>query len=195
MRTLHITVNNKIATYLTRDGNIVCGNSDYQIVFAFDSEWDAHEEKVARFIWNGKYIDVAFTGDTVTVPVLANTELLKVGVYAGELNTTTSAEIGCKLSILCEHGADEVEYQEVNGKIEYRLPLAKVEDEGKVLTVKGGKWVVAPINPVPIEISTEAEMTALLETAEVGAVYKYVGETTELYENGAIYIVTEEVSE
>lgn len=44
-------------------------------------------------------------------------------------------------------------------------------------------------SPSPIEIPTEAEMTALLETAEIGSVYKYTGETTDTYENGALYIV------
>lgn len=43
---------------------------------------------------------------------------------------------------------------------------------------------------LPIEISTEAEMTALLETATVGSIYKYIG-TTGTYENGALYIVEE----
>lgn len=47
-------------------------------------------------------------------------------------------------------------------------------------------------SPLPIEISTEAEMTALLSTAEVGSVYKYTGETTDTYENGALYVVEEE---
>lgn len=46
-------------------------------------------------------------------------------------------------------------------------------------------------NPLPIEVSTEAEMNALLETAEVGSVYKYTGETTDTYENGALYVVEE----
>jgi hypothetical protein len=41
------------------------------------------------------------------------------------------------------------------------------------------------------EVSTEAEMTALLSTAEVGAIYKYTGETTDTYENGALYVVEE----
>lgn len=41
---------------------------------------------------------------------------------------------------------------------------------------------------LPIEVATEAEMTALLETAEVGSVYKYTG-TTGTYENGALYVV------
>lgn len=47
-----------------------------------------------------------------------------------------------------------------------------------------------PDSPLPIEISTEEEMTALLETAEIGSVYKYVG-TTGIYENGALYVVEE----
>ena len=46
-------------------------------------------------------------------------------------------------------------------------------------------------SPLPIEISTEAEMTALLNTAEVGSIYKYVG-TTGAYENGALYVVEED---
>ncbi len=44
---------------------------------------------------------------------------------------------------------------------------------------------------LPIEVATEAEMTALLSTAEVGAIYKYTGETTDTYENGALYVVEE----
>lgn len=47
-------------------------------------------------------------------------------------------------------------------------------------------------SPLPIEVSTEAEMTALLKTAEVGSVYKYTGETTATYEYDALYIVSEE---
>lgn len=43
---------------------------------------------------------------------------------------------------------------------------------------------------VPIEVLTEAEMTALLETAGVGSVYKYGG-TSGTYESGTLYIVEE----
>lgn len=44
---------------------------------------------------------------------------------------------------------------------------------------------------LPIEVSTEAEMTALLTSGEVGGVYKYTG-TTGTYENGALYVLEEE---
>ena len=43
---------------------------------------------------------------------------------------------------------------------------------------------------IPKEIATEAEMDKLLEVAEIGSVYKYVGVTGK-YESGSIYIVEE----
>ena len=43
-------------------------------------------------------------------------------------------------------------------------------------------------SPLPIEVTTEAEMTALLEAPVVGGIYKYTG-TTGAYENGALYVV------
>ena len=101
-RILHVSVNNKIATYRQRDGVIVCGNSDYQIQFTFDSEWGGFEKKTARFVWNGRRHDEEFTGDTCNVPIIQNATEVKVGVYAGNLSTTTPAVIGCYRSILCE---------------------------------------------------------------------------------------------
>ena len=87
---------------------IVCGNSDYTITFAFDAEWDQVSEKTARFsyIRRGQrlYHDVQFTGDTVTVPAVYGARELLVGVYSGDLVTTTSARIPCEKSIICEGG-------------------------------------------------------------------------------------------
>ena len=48
--------------------------------------------------------------------------------------------------------------------------------------------VEATDSPLPTEVSTEAEMTALLTSGEVGGVYKYTG-TTGTYENGALYVL------
>ena len=101
MRTLHVVVKNKIATYIGRDGHIVCGNSDYSLNFTFDTEWDDVDEKTARFIWNGRYLDVEFTGNECLVPIINNASEVTVGVYAGELTTTTPAFIPCEKSILC----------------------------------------------------------------------------------------------
>lgn len=100
---IKITVRDKVAT---GDGSrIVCGNSDYMAVFSFDEEWAAYDVKTARFVYPGReYIDVIFEGNTCPVPVLHNTIGVKVGVFAGELHTTTSAWFDCKKSVLCDSG-------------------------------------------------------------------------------------------
>ena len=101
MKNLNISVVDKIAKYLQRDGEIVCGNRDYQITFTFDAEWDVYPTKTARFIWNGQFWDEVFQGNICPVPILTNTTSVTVGVYAGDISTTTPAFITCKRSILC----------------------------------------------------------------------------------------------
>lgn len=57
------------------------------------------------------------------------------------------------------------------------------------VTVQG---VTVESTSTPVEISTETEMNAVLTNAtgvSIGSVYKYVGPTTETYENGALYII------
>ena len=102
MKDLHIMVADKIATYHQRDGEIVCGNSDYQIVFTFDDEW-AGKTKTARFRWGGENHDVKFTGTTCTVPIITDATSVIVGVFADDLSTTPVV-IPCKRSILCTGG-------------------------------------------------------------------------------------------
>lgn len=101
---LHVAVVDKIATFRQRDGVIVCGNKGYRVKFTFDSEWDGLTVKTARFKYNGRVVDVPFEGDTVAVPKIRNTTSLSVGVFVGDLQTTTPALIPCKKSILCSDG-------------------------------------------------------------------------------------------
>lgn len=96
---------------------IVCGNSDYHISFNFDSEWDAYDIKTARFIWNGQKADVVFTGNVCDVPVIKNATICAVGVFAGDLRTTTPALIACNKSILCSEGAPADPMPEVYAQI------------------------------------------------------------------------------
>ena len=92
--------------------SIVCGNSGYSIQFVFDSEWDAGSNKTARFVYVQKgalkFQDVDFTGNTVDVPVLAGIREVMVGVYAGDLRTTTPARIPCEYSILCPDAQEQI---------------------------------------------------------------------------------------
>ena len=105
---IQVNVTNKHAQVLGTP-TIVCGNSDYKIQFTFDGEWNTGAAKTARFVYmNGgsvDYTDVVFTGDTVDVPILSNTRTVRVGVFEGDLHTTTPAVIPCELSIRCGTGA------------------------------------------------------------------------------------------
>lgn len=103
MRTIKVIVENKIAR-LAEECCIVCGNSDYFIEFEFDEEWSEHSIKTARFAFRDKIIDVVFEGSTVNVPILEKTKIVSVGVFAGDLITTTPVKIDCELSILCGGG-------------------------------------------------------------------------------------------
>ena len=98
MPEIRITVREKTAT-LSVPATLVCGNSDYTVRFLFDSEWDAYIAKTAEFrFWRDgerKRAEVLFEGDTVSVPILRDIDEVEIGVYAGDLHTSTPARVPC----------------------------------------------------------------------------------------------------
>ena len=140
------------------------------------------------------------------------------GKFLG-LSTTSGAtapDDGCSVgSTIKFEGLDDAYYYIVEGEaqpekdntkttITYKGEVIASLSSGQTATLPcSGKKMVSDLeviasqaadSPLPIEVATEDEMNALLETAEVGAVYKYTG-TTGTYENGALYVVEEEVSQ
>lgn len=50
-------------------------------------------------------------------------------------------------------------------------------------------------SPLPIEVKTAEEMNTILRLAtdeSIGAVYKYVGDESDVYDTGELYIITQE---
>ena len=99
MPEINIMIKNKIAT---KSNNVtyICDNSDYVINFDFDDEWDAYDTKTARFAYGGQYTDIVFVGNRCNVPVITNTYAFHIGVFAGDLHTTTPVRVPCRKSIL-----------------------------------------------------------------------------------------------
>lgn len=94
-----IEIKDKIATCLT-ELPVVCGNADYVVDFAFDEEWNEHEVKTAIFVVNGKATPQVFAGNVCPIPVIQNTLIVWVGVFAGTvddgtLSTSTPALVKC----------------------------------------------------------------------------------------------------
>lgn len=103
MKTINVSIRDKIAV-AEKDALYICGNSDFVIAFDFDDEWAGYEYKTARFVFNDTYADVVFSGNECAAPVISNTYNFIVGVYAGDLHTTTPAYVAAKKSILCDSG-------------------------------------------------------------------------------------------
>ena len=126
MQILKININNKIPT-AAENYIIVCGNSDYVINFAFDEEWNSHPLKTAQFNYlsDGKLnsVPVIFEGSECAVPVLKNTSYVEIGVFAGNLQTTSILTIPCRRSILCKTGTPPAPENDV-----YSVILKKVDE-------------------------------------------------------------------
>lgn len=162
---INITVKNKIVS-APADVEIVCGNSNYTIEFDFDEEWASVEKKTARFKWTkndeSKHKDVEFTGNTVSIPILTDIRSVYVGVYAGDLQTTTPLRIKCKRSILCGDTSAEdvspdvwVQLLEENDQQDSRLD--KLEESAAAVDDKILDTLVA-FEVAPVLLDTDGAM-------------------------------------
>lgn len=109
MDNIVIRIRNRYAQLMTKS-YIVNGNTSYIVEFDFDSEWDGLEEKTARFVYCDergarRWIDMPIENGTCHVPRLERIDQVEVGVYAGNIRTTTGAMIPCIWSILCYKGS------------------------------------------------------------------------------------------
>lgn len=106
MPNIEILVRNRIAR-ANYGERIVSNNTDYTVTFDFDEEWEA-TDRVARFEIEDGYVDVPFSGNSVCAPCLpATARQVNIGVYAGELHTTSAATVTVIPSVL---GGSKIEY-------------------------------------------------------------------------------------
>lgn len=171
MRTINVMVRDKIASEV---GDIVyiCGNSDYIINFDFDAEWDAYGVKTARFVHNGTYTDVVFTGNQCAMPVIHKAYGIFVGVYAGDLRTTTPAHIPSAASILSAEGTPAAPPDDVYAQITALCNEAVAEAKSVREDADAGKFNGAPgkTPEAGVDYFTEADKQAIAAEAakEVG---------------------------
>lgn len=137
---IEIIIREKIARTVDKHAFAVCGNSDYTVKFDFDSEWDSYETKTARFKYNGSYTDVPFSGDTCPMPVITNAYRVEIGVYAGELRTSSPALLPLRRSILDGNETESEPSQEIKDNLDKMLAgkidkAQGVENAGMILGV------------------------------------------------------------
>lgn len=154
---INVEVRNRMAATTGRP-YIVCGNSDYVIAFSFDSEWDAYNEKTAVFAFVKcgvrSTIEVPFSGAACYAPVLSGIDRVEIGVYAGQIRTTTPAIVPCRLSISDYTSEETTPKTDVFNDIMEQIALSPMpelaDDEYFVMTLEGdyvttieGDYVIA----------------------------------------------------
>lgn len=143
MHIINIAVRDKIATYVG-DTYYICGNKDYVVHFDLDAEWDGYETKTARFVYGGNIVDKVFEGNECPIPRISNVCVIEVGVFAGDLKTTTPAHVPAKKSILCSGGVPADPTPDVYNQIMERLnglAPATTEPHHQLVTDRDGKML------------------------------------------------------
>lgn len=147
MKDIRISIRDKISTNVNHD-TYVCGNSDYRIVFDFDAEWEAHPVKTARIKYSGVYQEVVFTGNVCDFPLIHDTRMISVGVYAGNLSTTTPAIITAYRSILSGDEAHTEPTEDVYNQLVGLVEAGAVRGEQGP---KGDAFTYADFTPEQLE--------------------------------------------
>jgi hypothetical protein len=117
---LNIEVRDKIATFKSKNFNLVGGNSDYDVVFDFDEDWENYSAKTAVFVFGkGKPVYQVFEGNVCEGVEIYNSTMCLIGVFAGDIKTTTPAMVDCVYrSILDEaNGTPEPPSEDVYNQI------------------------------------------------------------------------------
>lgn len=148
-----------------------------------------------KITYNGKTTELA-DGYIATLPCKDYKMETDVVVEAPEeyVPTLQAKEVTANGTVTADEGYDGLSQVIVNVPSEEpTLEDITITENGEY-TPSGDGYSKVTVNveaedsPLPIEVSTEAEMTALLESGEVGGVYKYTG-TSGTYENGALYVL------
>lgn len=120
MPTIDIIIRDKTASAVNPPC-IVCGNSDYNVKFDFDDEWQAHNNKIGVFAYNrcGEWRseNVLFEGDTCPVPALHGVRSVWIGVTAGDVRTSTPADVPCRMGATDFSDAPEKPSEDIWGQI------------------------------------------------------------------------------
>ena len=106
MKEIHVSVRDGEA-FQTDHTTYIAGDGEFWVAFDLDEGWSGYPAKVARFQTESGYQDVMFRGERCHVPVFTYAQKLEVGLYAGNVRTTTPARIFVRPGIRSVWGAPE----------------------------------------------------------------------------------------
>ena len=192
-RIIEISVKDRIA-WQTNRTEYICDNNGFEVNFDFDSEWEGVEPKTARFTHGENYTDVVFMGNRCPVPVITDATKMQVGVFAGNLQTTTPVTIICKNSILCGDGVPADPTPDVYTQImEVIVPEAAEKAEKSAKAAENAKTVAESAANEATKVAQGIPQTvenALKQAKESGKFDGEKGEPGEKGDPGEDYVLT-----
>ncbi len=127
MKEIHISVREGIASQTDHTAYIT-GDGEYWALFDLGEEWEDQPLRTARFQTEGSYVDVIFRGNKCRMPVFTYARKLEVGLFAGNVRTTTPARIFLREGIRSAWGSPEPPAPNV-----YDQLMEVLEDSGVTL--------------------------------------------------------------
>ena len=187
---IEINVIDKVATVIGTPV-IICGNTDYKLSLTFDAEWGEQAIKTARFVYirdgEVKNVDVPFDGAQVEVPKLHNTKEVYIGIYAGDLYTTTPARVPCTQSIRCMAAEPEAPlpnmYDQIIAMLNAGIDPGSVKYVAQELTDAQKAQACANIGAIPPTRMVNGKALSgdiSLSASDVGAAPAYTYGTEEI---------------
>lgn len=102
-----IKVTDKVPEIVSGPPYVVCGNSDYTVVWQLDEEWAQFEHRTMQVNYrDGTYERVLFTGDTCSLPVVPEPGTVHIGLFAGDIHTTRPARLLAVRSATTDSGEE-----------------------------------------------------------------------------------------
>ena len=168
------------------DGKLKISDTNMPIeISGSDEEIEIKYSTQQQKIKIGTYSDVYLSDETlynvITAPNLEPENIAKdvnilgvVGTFEGGTNTSDATATASDILVgKTAYGKD--------GKMEGTIETYDGENEEGEIVSEGR----------PIELTTSAEMDAVLVSENIGKIYKYVGETNDTFTNGNLYQVME----
>lgn len=146
----NVKVRNRIIELVSQTEYPVGGNKGDKVIFDFDDEWNAEENKKAVFVWCGKYKTAEIVENHCYVPPIYGSKKFRLGVTLGDslddekYLSTTTITIDCKLSIrdysLKPHSeSGDGSFDDANGAAEEAKKAAKEAKESAALSLESAK--------------------------------------------------------
>ena len=170
MPELNITVMNKRAS---GTGTIVCGNSDYKVIWNLDGEWDSFDTKTMRVqMPNGTHQDVVFTGNSAALPVQHAAGWISIGLFAGDIHTSRGTSFWVEDAITTMDGSPADPMPDVYNQIMELIKGVGGAEQDTIAKAVADYLVEHPVEETDPTVPewAKAEKKPTYTAAEVGAV-------------------------